>query len=116
MPAALMILLQASTSVPAASRVDDFDLRQIRQDYDFGLATSGRCAADDDPTVIVVCASRNDERYRLRPPSGDFTVAGPPMAEADLGGGVTGAIELDSAGMPNGEVSKRIMIRVGTKF
>lgn len=116
MPAALMILLQVATPVPATSMVDDFDLDQIPSEGLSRPKIIDRCP-DDDPTVIVVCGSRNqDEGYRLRLPSGDFTVAGPPKAETDLGGGVTGAIVLDSAGMPSGEVSKRIMIKVGTKF
>lgn len=115
MPVTLMVLLQATAPSPSSSSVEDFDLNRIPQERQLSLGIGGRCT-DDDPTVIVVCGSRNDERYRLRPPSGDFAATGPPMAEADLGGGVTGAIALESAGMPNGEVGKRIMIKVGTKF
>lgn len=116
MPAALMILLQVASPVPGTSMVDDFDLDQIPREGPSNLTIIDRCR-NDDPAVIVVCGSRNPEEvYRLRPPPGDFDVAGPPKAEADLGEGLTGAIAVERAGMPNGEISKRIMIKVGTKF
>lgn len=113
MSAALMILMQAAAATPGAPLPRDFDLRDHLQLREVPLAIGDRCASDD-PAVIVVCATRNGDTYRLGPtaPAG----SGPPQAETRLGDGVTGRLRLDSATMPDGTVSKRILITVTAAF
>ena len=84
MSAALMILMQAAAATPGAPLPRDFDLRDHLQLREVPLAIGDRCASDD-PAVIVVCATRSDDTYRLGPtaPAG----SGPPQAETRLGDG-----------------------------
>ena len=40
----------------------------------------------------------------------------PPVAETSLGGGGTGGVFVDQVQMPNGEVSKRVMVGIKLSF
>jgi hypothetical protein len=77
--------------------------------------TPERSCASADREEIVVCGRRNDDRYRLRPLPRGFEVA-PLRAETQLIDGVTGGMHLESSQLPNGMISKRIMVSVKTRF
>ncbi|MCJ2178530.1 hypothetical protein [Novosphingobium album (ex Hu et al. 2023)] len=65
---------------------------------------------------IVVCAP-DPEKSRLRPLTDAYAVEeGLPRAKVDIGEGVTLDLHMDSAAMPNGTVSNRIMAGVKIAF
>ena len=112
----LGLALQAAT--PMLDR-ETFDLK----DFDrpaapkLGAPVTNRCA-EVGPDEILVCGSRGgSKQYRIQPlPPGYESRSGLPKAEMGLGGGATGRVYVESVGMPDGQISKRIMIGIGTKF
>lgn len=120
----LTFVLALQAAAPAAGDVgtESFDLK----DFDarsaappkLGAPITNRCA-DVDPAEILVCGSRGgSKQYRLQPlpPGYSSESGGLPSAEMGLGGGATGKVYVESVGMPDGNISKRIMIGIGTKF
>ena len=104
MSLAMLIFLQATTAlgIPTAS----FDIR---------LAGPAKpCASGGDE--IVVCGRRTeDEAFRLRPLPTDRFVEKPLSASIGLGKGTLG-IEGEEAAMPQGQVSKRAMLKFKMPF
>lgn len=114
-----LVLLALQASLPQISRgaPRDFDLKEVvTAERLKAPATGGRCAAD--PAAIVVCGRRDPDRYRYVAPEPrpEWEELGLPRAEMGLGNGATGALELEQEANPDGTVSKRIMVRVKTKF
>ncbi|RIA45696.1 hypothetical protein DFR49_0221 [Hephaestia caeni] len=71
-----------------------------------------RAAPDSD---IVVCADRDDERFRLRPlPVKE--AATPLRAEATLFGTATASADVESEALQQGLISKRLMLRLTLPF
>ncbi|QAY79053.1 hypothetical protein [Sphingosinicella sp. BN140058] len=106
----LMLQTAAASSAPVPS---DFDLAKIRA-ADTDLSITGRCAASN-AAEIVVCGRRRSpdaDRDRYRP---EFAEK-PLRAEIGIGGGATARAFVDSVAMPNGEVSKRVMVGVKLPF
>ena len=100
----MLLVLQASAviSAPASS----VGLR----DADPAKA----CASSSDE--IVVCGRRaEDEAFRLRPLPDDRFTEKPLRATIGLGKGTLG-IEGDEAAMPQGQVSKRAMLKFKIPF
>ena len=112
----LVLALQAAAPMLEA---ESFDLKDLdRPDAPkLGAPVVNRCA-EVDPDEILVCGSRGGSKeYRIQPlPPGYSSESGLPKAEVGLGGGITGRAYFDSVTMPDGTVSKRIMIGIGTKF
>ncbi len=71
-----------------------------------------RAAPDSD---IVVCADRDDERFRLRPlPVKE--AAAPLRAEATLFGAAKASADVESEPLQQGLISKRLMLRFTLPF
>ena len=109
--ALLMALQAAGTPAPPAMSGIDFDLAKVRPSE----TARGRCVGRD-PDEIVVCGRRPggaayplEEMARLFEPK-------PIVAEASIGGGAIAKSYVESVEMPNGEISKRIMIGVKLPF
>jgi hypothetical protein len=113
MAIALAWALQAAAAAsaaqaPAAPVAVDFDLARYRPG-----GGAGGCGTEAE---ILVCGRR--ER------SGDYPMERwarvfaqrPLVAEARLGGNATGRVFVDSAQMPNGMVSNRVMVGVRIPF
>ena len=108
---ALWLALQASApSAPPTAIPSDFDLATFR------LADGpGRSCAARDSSEIVVCGRR--------PSGGDYPFEAmarlfepkPVVAETSLGG-VTARAYVESATMPDGTVSKRLMVGIKLPF
>ena len=112
MDVALFLMLQtaAASPVPVSS---DFDLAKLRAP-DANLSATGRCGTGTG-AEIVVCGRRRSadaDHDRYRP---EFSEK-PLLAEIGIGGGATARVFVDSVGMPNGEVSKRIMVGIKVPF
>ena len=115
MPLTLVLALQAA--IPSG---ESFDLKDLDRPPvpKLGAPVVNRCA-EVDPDEILVCGSRGgSKQYRIQPlpPGYSSESGGLPKAEMGLGGGATGRVYVDSVTMPDGNVSKRIMIGIGTKF
>ena len=115
MPIILALALQAAPMLEE----ERFDLKEFDgpEAPKLGGPVVNRCA-EVAPDEILVCGSRGgSKQYRIQPlPPGYSSESGLPKAEMGLGGGTTGRVYLESVTMPDGTVSKRIMIGVGTKF
>lgn len=114
-----LVALQAAAATLSDPEAESFDLK----DFDrpaaprLGAPVIDRCA-EVDPDEIIVCGSRGgSKQYRIQPlPPGYSSESGLPKAEMGLGGQSTGKVYVESVQMPDGNVSKRIMIGIGTKF
>jgi hypothetical protein len=74
------------------------------------------CRADAEG-AIVVCAERDDMRYRLKPlPEMIEESSGPPRAETALFGKAKASADLDSETLQQGQISKRLMVRLSLPF
>jgi hypothetical protein len=112
MPIILVLTLQAASAPPPA-RVEAiaFDLGDYRPSPQ-GSSGCGRA----EPSEILVCG--------LRERAGDYPLeeqqrryAGRPLrAETMIGGNVQLRAFVDSATMPNGEVSNRVMVGIRMPF
>ena len=110
----LLLALQAAANSAERGAVApvDFDLAQARPAEPVLRRACTGASADE----IVVCGRP--------PPGGDYPLekmakiyeTGPLDSEVSLGEGVRGSVTVDSVGMPNGELSKRVMVNVGVKF
>ena len=111
---ALLLALQAAGSTPPQARIaSDFDLRTFRPSEE---AERQRRCAGQDPSEIVVCGRRPlRNAYPLEEMERKFA-AKPFVAETDIGGGATARAYLESVEMPGGQVSKRIMFGIKSKF
>jgi hypothetical protein len=99
---------------------ESFDLKDLDRPAapKLGAPVTNRCA-EVDADEILVCGSRGGSKeYRIQPlpPGYSSESGGLPKAEMGLGGGATGRVYVESVGMPDGQISKRIMIGIGTKF
>ena len=122
MPLTLVLALQAAAPMLEGHEAESFDLKEFETREDapprLGGPVTNRCA-DVDPAEILVCGSRGGaKQYRIQPlpPGFSSESGGLPKAEMGLGGGATGRAYVESVGMPDGQISKRIMIGIGTKF
>lgn len=110
MKAALLLALQAaSAAAPRAAPGGDFDLAKYRP----SAAADGRCSGRND-TEIVVCGRRGDG-YRVKEMDSRYSEK-PVRAEVDLGGGATAKAYLEQVELPGGQISRRVMVGVKTKF
>ena len=99
---------------------ESFDLKDFDRPATptLGAPVTNRCA-EVAPGEILVCGSRGgSKQYRIQPlpPGYSSDSGGLPKAEMGLGAGATGRVYVESVGMPDGQISKRIMIGIGTKF
>jgi hypothetical protein len=121
MPLTLVLALQAAAPMLEGAEAERFDLKDFETGESepprLGEPITTRCA-EVAPGEILVCGSRGgSKQYRIQPlPPGFASEGGLPKAEMGLGGGVTGRVYVESVGMPDGQISKRIMIGIGTKF
>ena len=114
MTLALLLALQAAAGPAGRGAVApvDFDLARARP----AEPVLRRACVGATPDEIVVCGRP--------PPGGDYPLedvakiyeSGPLDSEVSLGEGVRGSVTVDSVGLPNGEISKRVMVNVGVKF
>jgi hypothetical protein len=116
----LVLALQAAAPIVGDVESESFDLKNFDRPATprLGAPIANRCA-EVDPNEILVCGSRGggSKQYRIQPlPPGYSSESGLPSAEMSLGGGATGRVYVESVGMPDGNISKRIMIGIGTKF
>ena len=113
----LLLLLQASVAPGGEVTPRDFDLKDVAEAERLKIGIDARCRVAN-PSEILVCGRRDPDRYRYREPEGrpEYQENGVPRAEMGLGNGATGGVELEQVGNPDGTVSKRIMVRVNTKF
>ncbi|WP_084384965.1 hypothetical protein [Novosphingobium naphthalenivorans] len=101
----------------AAQQLQDgsFDLSDLGSRGNGLSVVKPRCqpAAGNE---IVVCAP-DPEKNRVRPLSGAYDgEQGLPRARMDIGEGVSLDLHLDSAAMPDGTVSNRVMVGVKIAF
>ena len=110
-PSWLLIAQAASASPP--SLPSDFDLARLHAP-DANLSITGKCEPRSSGE-IVVCGRRRggeDGRSRYKPEFKDRRLA----AEIGIGGGATARAYVESVGMPDSQISKRIMIGVKVPF
>ena len=110
----LLLALQAAADPAGRGAVApvDFDLARAKP----AEPVLRRACVGATPDEIVVCGRP--------PPGGDYPLedmakiyeSGPRESGIALGDGVRGTVTVDSVVMPNGEVSKRVMVNVGVKF
>ncbi len=109
MSVAFLMSLQAAAAAVAPEAVD-FDLAKYRpsEARDCGAASAGE---------ILVCGRRRNQEID---PTGElarrYAPHGPIKAEVGLGGSLVGRSYVESAAMPQGQVSKRIMVGVKLPF
>jgi hypothetical protein len=105
----LMLTLQAAGAAVSEMGIEKFDLRHVNPSN-----PAGRSCASRGANEIVVCGSRRDS-HRYRPLPGEPEPQ-PPLAEVRLPGGASAYAHLDGATLPNGMVSKRVMITIKKPF
>jgi hypothetical protein len=104
-----MLALQAADALPLEQGLDSFDLRRVKP-----ASSEVRRCESRDASEIVVCGSRKDShRYRALPGGPEPQL---PRAEVRLPGGASAAAQLSGATLPNGMVSKRVMITIKKPF
>lgn len=111
----LMIAQVAAASPPpaAAPARIDFDLAKApRGELAMGLS---RCPKGEEEGDIVVCARISGEGYDYEGAERRYR-QGPMDAETGLFGTVRGRVYVESVGMPNGDVSKRVMVGIKLPF
>ena len=115
MQLALLMAFQAAAAPgPSAATPIEFDLAKARP-ADMGPGRLRACAGRD-PDEIVVCGRRpGTDAYPLEEMSRRFEPR-PTVAEIGIGGGGTARAYADSVQMPNGEISKRIMVGIKLPF
>lgn len=117
----LVLALQAAAPMLEGTEAERFDLKDFESGEGapprLGEPITNRCA-EVAPGEILVCGSRGgSKRYRIQPLPPVYSSEGAlPEAKTGLGGGATGRVYVESVGMPDGNISKRIMIGIGTKF
>lgn len=118
MAVALMLALQAAApAMPAGTPPIAFDLADVAAAADDATAPGLRRACrGDEPDEIVVCGRRPgggdyplDEMARIFEPR-------PAVAETDIGGGARARAYVESYAMPDGTISKRVMVGVRVPF
>jgi hypothetical protein len=112
MALALLLAFQTAASVPLAVP-SDFDLAKVKASED---PDQRRACRGGDSAEILVCGRRRpgndypfEEMERL------FREK-PIRAEVGIGGGATARAYVDQVEMPQGQVSKRIMIGIKMPF
>ena len=117
MSLALLMALQAAAPAQPDPALRDFDLRDVGapKGFESPVRADERCGADATDE-IVVCGSRNrDETYRLRPLPPIYGNK-PLVAETGLFGNTTARMHAESVELPNGMISKRLMVTITTPF
>lgn len=112
----LLLGLQAATPAPpAAPRVDaiQFDLAKAGQARDRGVRGLFECDRSGD--AIVVCGRRAGPAYPLEEMARIFEPKHI-RAETGLGNGATGDVHTEQVAMPNGRISKRVMVGIKMPF
>jgi len=107
----LMLALQASTSSAPALPEIDFDLARYGRDE----IALGQSACRRDPSEIVVCARRGGGAYPLEEMARIFE-PGRLVAETRVAGNLTAGVRVESAPMPAGAVSNRVLIGLRLPF
>jgi hypothetical protein len=108
MSLALMLALQSAPQASAAPPLQvDFDLARVKP--------SDPCATGAAGSDIVVCGRRPRGDYDFEKWERLFRTK-PLLAETSIGGGAVANVSLESAGMPDGRIAKRIMVGVKLKF
>jgi hypothetical protein len=109
-----ILLLASAVAEPVKIEPSEFELKPRAPALRATPEPCRRTAATGD---IVVCG-RSEDLYRfreIRPPSGlDINSGG--IIGLDLGGGARMGPTLEEVGMPDGRVSKRIMVTVKVPF
>ncbi|WP_158266553.1 hypothetical protein [Allosphingosinicella deserti] len=107
-----LLIFQASASAPSLPP-SDFDLAKLRA-IDLTPSITGRCGSQPSGE-IVVCGRRQDEDagVKYRP---EFAEQQPLAAEIGIGGGAKARAFVDQVGMPDGQISKRIMVGIKVPF
>jgi len=113
MALALLLALQAAPEADRRPPIpSDFDLARVRP----ADGASGRACTGASAEEIVVCGRRRR--------GGDYPIEEmarryaeqPLVAEKDIGGGAKARAFVESATMPDGTISKRIMVGVKLPF
>ena len=117
MPISLLNAFQAVASVPAGAVPVEFDVgRHKPADNPFGSLR--RCGLGEEGADIVVCGRRRGgpDAAQMKEWADKYPEEGPPRAEIELGGGVTGRAYLEDVEVAPGLVSRRMMVGIKTKF
>lgn len=103
-----------SGSAPAPSGLAPvyFDLAEARTD---GEETGGIARCRGRPGELVVCGRRRGNDYPLEEMERRYRWE-PPKAEIGLGGGTTARAYLDQVELPQGQISKRVMVGIKLPF
>lgn len=108
----LLIAFQAAaSSAPAGPLPVEFDLKTHKPAPD---PEGAAACAQQNASDIVVCGRRG-QGYRVPELDGRYDEK-PLRAEIGIGGGATLRGYVESVEFPNGQVSKRAMIGIKTKF
>lgn len=106
------LAMQAAQPTPAAAAPIDFDLARVRPTQ---TRVTDRCEGGASGEIVVCGRRRSPEAV----PSEEMErryAATPAKAQLRLGGAATASAYVDAVAMPNGEISKRIMIGVKLPF
>lgn len=117
MSLALLLALQAAAPPAPDPAIRNFDLRDVGapKGFESPVRRDAGCAADA-ADEIVVCGSRNrNEAYRLRPLAPVYGKK-PLIAETGLFGNLSARMHVESVELPNGMISKRLMVTVTAPF
>lgn len=100
----LLLLADSIASIPRSAEAKD--------KFDLADAIPRMCRTAPRDGEIIVCA-RNDEKYRVRPNQQDGAfVEAPVKAALQISDTMRAAVEVESAPLPGGAVSKRAMVRL----
>jgi hypothetical protein len=123
MPSAMLLILQAAAAAtgtpdePAPVMGPVLPAPSQRKKPALDVAELALECHADQQGEIVVCAERDDARYRLQPlPELADEPDGLPRAETALFGKVKASADLDSEELQQGQISKRLMLRFTLPF
>jgi hypothetical protein len=117
MAAALMMAFQAAAlTAPAGAGPApiDFDLATVRAGAGEDAFRIG-CRRGGDSDEIVVCARRRGGDYPMEEMERRYAFK-PLVAETGIGRGAIARAYVESAAMPDGQVSKRAMVGIKLPF
>lgn len=108
--------LPAAPPPAAEQALDAFDLAQLRPSDRNGITIVSKRCPEGRPGEIVVCAP-DPEANRVHPLPDTYKVTeGLGRAERQIAPGMVADVHMDSAAMPGGVVSNRLMAGVKIAF
>lgn len=115
MASAFLLALQVAAGAASPAPIPaDFDLAKLKPPQS-EFAIGGDCRGEEADEIVVCGRRRGASKYPLEEMERRYKEK-PIRAEMGIGGGATARAYVEQVEMPQGQVSKRVMFGIKTKF